>query len=97
MEKEITKQEQQSNAPKLGLHSVSERKFYLIQFGLYGSGYDSDINMHKCIFWGTWIESAREIIKNDQSITKGEKRYYRKITEFSLPNVSRKRRPFYVC
>ena len=86
-----------AETPSLNITDVSKRKFYLLNYGMYGSGYDGDIESHKAIFWGTWIEAAREVVKYDQSITKGEKRCYRRITEFILPNVSRKRRPFYVC
>jgi hypothetical protein len=79
------------------LGAVSNRNFWLIQYGSYGVGYDSDITLRKAIYWGTFIEAARQLIKNDESIGKGQKRFYRKIELFNLPDVSKKRKPFYVC
>jgi hypothetical protein len=76
---------------------VSKRNFWLIIYGSYGIGYDSDITDRKAIYWGTFIEAARELIKNDESIGKGEKKFHRKIELFTLPDVSKKRKPFYVC
>lgn len=72
-----------------------DRKFYLIKFGRYGVGYDSDIELRKNIIYGTWMECARELVRLDESIG-SEKKYYRGLSEFSLPDVKRKRKMFYV-
>lgn len=74
---------------------MDKKTFWLIKFGSYGIGYDSDITTRTNIVWGTWFEAARELIKNDESLT-FERKYYREISEFKLPDVRRKRKMFYV-
>lgn len=75
---------------------MDTKTFWLIEYGDFGIGWDSDITPRKNIVWGTWYEAARELVKNDESNIRSDKKYYRKISEFKLPDVKRKRRMFYV-
>ncbi len=77
------------------IHCVSTRRFWKIYAEKYSGGMDSEEYEWMAIYWGTWMEAAREVIKNDQSI-RGY-RAYRRVEPFDLSDTKRKRKGFYVC
>jgi len=75
--------------------SVSKRRFWKIYAEKYSGGMDSEEYEWMAIYWGTWMDAAREVIRNDESI-RGF-RSVRKVEPFELPKTKGKRKPFYVC
>jgi hypothetical protein len=71
-----------------------QRRFWKITAEKYSGGYDGGEYMWMAIYWGTWFEAARECVKEDESI--GRHKFYRSVEPFELPDVSRKRKAFYV-
>jgi hypothetical protein len=74
---------------------MKKRDFYLLRFGEWGFGNSADLEYRVELYWGTFFEAARELIRRDQSSVE-EKKHYRSIEVFRLPDVSNKRKPFYI-
>jgi hypothetical protein len=94
MSKKI-KNNNNSDKELLNIGLVSTRRFWKLSWEEWTGGYDGGDYTGIAIFWGTWYEAAREVIKNDECCCKPKWR--RKIEPFELPDVSRKRKSFYVC
>ena len=75
-------------------HSGSKRRFWKITAQKWSGGYDGGEYTWLAIFWGTWMEAARECVKEDESIGRYKER---SVEPFDLPDTKRKRLPFYVC
>jgi len=80
---------------QLPKHIVSTRRFWKITAEKWSGGYDGGEYTWLAIYWGTWMEAARECIKEDESI--GRYKGRRSVEPFELPDTKRKRLPFYVC
>lgn len=71
------------------------KQFWVIKWGELDSGHDSDISHRMGIYWGTFMEAARELIRLDDSMYH-EKKIFRKITPMVLPDTRRKKKGFMV-
>lgn len=89
------KNKQNSTEKALTIPVVSKRKFWKIQYETWGDGEGGLDYTEVRIYWGTWMEAARECVKNDESVCRPKWR--RKIEPFELPNTKGKRKGFYVC
>jgi len=87
-------QETLEEAKAFRIARVSKRRFWQIEYEVWGGGYDGVDDTEVRIYWGTWLEAAREVVRNDQSVCRPKWR--RKVKPFDLPNTKRKRKPFYV-
>ena len=89
--------EQMTDKEKEALHiaRVSKRRFWKIEYERWTGGYDGGDYTEMAIYWGTWWEAAREVVRSDESVCRPK--WNRKVEPFDLPDTSRKRKPFYVC
>lgn len=69
-----------------------KRDFWVLKYTQY-SGYDCSGHLITSIYWGTFIEAARECIKLDQEPRGSSER---SVSKFVLPDVSKKKKPFMV-
>jgi len=90
MENEIKSAEQKFTMP-----DISKRRFWKLEYECWTGGFGGGDYTELRIFWGTWWEAAREVVKNDGSVCRPKHR--RKIEPFNLPDTKRKRTSFYVC
>ena len=69
-----------------------KRDFYVLKYTEY-SGYDCHGHIITSISWRTFIEAARECIKLDQEPSNSSEKG---VSKFTLPDVSKKKKPFIV-
>jgi hypothetical protein len=69
-----------------------ERKLWKITYLEY-SGWDCTGHMISGLYWGTWWEAARECVKNDEDVRPHS---YRSVKEFVMPDLKKKKKPFYI-
>lgn len=46
---------------------MKKRDFYLLRFGEWGFGHSANLEYRVELYWGTFFEAARELIRRDQS------------------------------
>ena len=73
-----------------------KRRFWIINYDDYAGGMDCETHTERNIYWGTWMEAARECVywSIDKSSLYG---YRRSVEPFELPDVKNKKKGFYVC
>lgn len=68
------------------------RDFWVLKYTQY-SGYDCSGHVIMSIYWGTFIEAARECIKLNQGIRRYDER---SVSRFELPDVIKRKRLIFV-